>query len=127
MSTRSPLKFDVGFATSEYTVELVPSHGSESEQKDDPLESKWTGHCMVTRVCGAAIQQATGAFLAACDGTREEDDGVRAQGECRKRVASESIKTDRRVVVTRCAWEQKQARDRVRTSDPSSCNRKLYH
>lgn len=27
----------------------------------------------------------------------------------------------------RCVCEQKQARDRVRTSDPSSCNRKLYH
>lgn len=26
-----------------------------------------------------------------------------------------------------CQWEQNQARDRVRTSDPSSCNRKLYH
>jgi hypothetical protein len=26
-----------------------------------------------------------------------------------------------------CGREQKQARDRVQTSDPSSCNRKLYH
>jgi hypothetical protein len=73
------LKLDVGFATSEHTVELVSSHGSGSEQKDDPLEVRWTGHCMATRVCGAATQRATGAFLASWDGPSEEDGGVRAQ------------------------------------------------